>query len=316
VTIAPRRAAITLGLVAAGFVFALYGVREVPARAIELLGGAGHGVARYGGIVATSKSGERIELPRVSQANAAESIAILSRGGVQFREVIESDAAAELEKLGIVGETGDPRVVPDQWRAEDASHFDFFLYGHDRHALEAAFARAMERGWHPPPNTDILYERLEPLADSKDRRVAWRSYFVAKTAELDGRSIANALGTWDPYMARPVVLVEFDRDGARAFAALTGRIAGHKLATVLGGEVRIAPIIESAIRGGRASITLGAEPPPSTSATCWSRRCARARRRSTVPTLAGWRRRARCAKRWRACCSRSSRGSSRPRARG
>ena len=260
--VAPRRAALALGLVAAGFVFALYGVREVPGRAIELLGGAGHGVARYGGIVATATSGERIEKPGISQANAAESIAILTGGGLQFREVIESEAAAELEKLGIVGESGDPFVLPDQWHVEgrDEVHHDFYLCGHDRHALEAAFAQAMQRGWRPPPGTEILYERIEPSATANDHRVSWRSYFVAKAVEVDGRAIADALGTWEPYMNRPVVLVDFNRDGARAFGALTGRIVGHKLATVLGGDVTSAPIIEEPIRGGRASITMGAEP--------------------------------------------------------
>ena len=46
----PRRTAIATSVVVAVFVFALFGVREVPASAIEVLGGAGSGVARYGGV--------------------------------------------------------------------------------------------------------------------------------------------------------------------------------------------------------------------------------------------------------------------------
>jgi hypothetical protein len=247
----PRRTAIAMGVAVAVFLFALYSVWAVPARAIELIGGAGSGVARHGGIVATSKSGERIEMPGVSQANAAESIALLVGGGVQFREVIESTAAAELVTLGIVGEHGDPHMDVDSWQPDGGGerHKDYYLVGHDRARLEATFAEATRRGWQPPPNTAILYERVEPSS--------WRSYFVSKTVEVDGSAIENATGAYDPNTSRPTVLVEFGRAGAHAFGSLTERIVGHKLATVLAGVVRSAPVINEPIRGGRAVITMG-----------------------------------------------------------
>ena len=56
----------------------------------------------------------------------------------------------------------------------------------------------------------------------------------------------------------PGVMLEFDRDGAHTFGELTTRITGKKLATILDGTVRSAPIIMGPIRGGRASISLGA----------------------------------------------------------
>ena len=93
--------------------------------------------------------------------------------------------------------------------------------------------------------------------EAKDRRDSWRSYFLADEVALDGMSIANATGAYDPNTNRPIVTVEFDRAGAQAFGDVTARVVGHKLAIVVDGTVRSAPVINSAIRGGRASITMG-----------------------------------------------------------
>jgi len=107
-----------------------------------------------------------------------------------------------------------------------------------------------------PEDHELVYERIEPVASAKDGRPYWRSYYVERAAALTSASIANATATTDP---RPGVMVEFDRAGTQRFAELTSRIVGKKLATVLDGSVRSAPIIESAIRGGRAQITVATQ---------------------------------------------------------
>lgn len=86
----------------------------------------------------------------------------------------------------------------------------------------------------------------------------WRSYVVRDEVELDGWSVANAQAHFDQYTGMPVVLVDFDREGARRFGDLTSRILGNKLAIMVRGDVKSAPVIMGAIRGGRASITMGA----------------------------------------------------------
>jgi preprotein translocase subunit SecD len=53
------------------------------------------------------------------------------------------------------------------------------------------------------------------------------------------------------------VLLDFNRFGSRVFGDLTSQIVGKKLATILDGKVKSAPIINGAIRGGRAQISLG-----------------------------------------------------------
>ena len=51
--------------------------------------------------------------------------------------------------------------------------------------------------------------------------------------------------------------LDFNRYGSRVFGDLTSQIVGKKLATILDDKVKSAPIINGAIRGGRASITMG-----------------------------------------------------------
>ena len=52
-------------------------------------------------------------------------------------------------------------------------------------------------------------------------------------------------------------MIHFTREGARRFGALTERIIGRKLAIVLDGRVMSAPIVQTAIRGGISTITMG-----------------------------------------------------------
>jgi preprotein translocase subunit SecD len=107
-----------------------------------------------------------------------------------------------------------------------------------------------------PDDHQILYELVEPR-DASDLRSYWRSYYLLRKIELTGERISNAGGSYDPQTNHPVVLLEFDRDGARKFGDLTAQIVGKKLATILDDTVKSAPQIIDAIRGGRASITMG-----------------------------------------------------------
>jgi len=256
----PHRVGLVVGVLAAAVVTSLFAVRELPGRALALVGAPAGGVARYGGVVATltplpgetpkvsedaedadndvrvSRDGERwvIELPRVTEANAPNVIARLSAGGgLEFREVIEGDAAAGLVKLGLAveqhrGSSDDhaPTLEVDQWRPEDGgpTHTDLYIQAYAREQLVQAFADAQARGWTPPSHTKIVYQRIDPRDDAKDRRTAWRSYFVADQAALDGTAVANATGSYDPNTNRPVVMLEFTRAGARMLSPAQGGV--------------------------------------------------------------------------------------------
>ena len=103
----------------------------------------------------------------------------------------------------------------------------------------------------------IGFEPIEPPPDAKDRRPSWRTYYLERAVRLTGTAIANAAPSYDPNTGRPVVLLDFNRSGSRIFGDLTAQIVGKKLATILDDRVKSAPIINGAIRGGRASITMG-----------------------------------------------------------
>ncbi len=108
-----------------------------------------------------------------------------------------------------------------------------------------------------PDDRQLGYELVDPQLDATDKRSFWRTYYLDRGVKLTGTSISNALGSYDPNTNRPVVLLDFNRYGGRVFGDLTAEIAGKKLATILDDKVKSAPIINGAIRGGRASITMG-----------------------------------------------------------
>jgi preprotein translocase subunit SecD len=108
-----------------------------------------------------------------------------------------------------------------------------------------------------PDDHQIGYEPIYPDPAAKDQHTVWRTYYLERAVRLTGAGISSAQPSNDPNTGRPVVLLDFNRFGGRVFGDLTAQIVGKKLATILDDKVRSAPIINGAIRGGRASITLG-----------------------------------------------------------
>ncbi len=108
-----------------------------------------------------------------------------------------------------------------------------------------------------PDDKQIGFELNEASPDAKDRRSYWRTYYLDRAVRLTGSGISGAMASYDPNTNRPIVLLDFNRFGSRVFGDLTSQIVGKKLATILDDKVKSAPIINGAIRGGRASITMG-----------------------------------------------------------
>lgn len=108
-----------------------------------------------------------------------------------------------------------------------------------------------------PDDRQIGYELEEPGPQAEDKRPFWRTYFLDRAVRLTGSAVSEASRNYDPNTNRPIVLVSFNRFGSRIFGDLTAQIVGKKLATILDDRVKSAPIINGAIYGGRASITMG-----------------------------------------------------------
>lgn len=271
-----RTAATVAGGLVAIVVAAVFCVRTVPDRVISLLGGPAGGVERWGGVRVTYEpptGGSEIrDYPGVAidDVSVASLVDVLEAGGLSMKLALETDWAVDLaadSSLVIRDErdlrddersSADPRarLESDYWRSDDGSvHRTFFLHASTREALDAAILDARRRGVTLPPNTQIAYEVLEPRHASAKPSV--RAYLLASEVLIDGTMIESAVGAFDPNTNRPIVLLDFTREGGNRFCDLTRTITGQKLAMLLGGEVRSAPIINGAICGGRASITMG-----------------------------------------------------------
>jgi preprotein translocase subunit SecY len=280
----PARVAIGAGVLAALYLLVLYLATPVPTRVLALFGGAKNDVERYGGlemvwspppgmsdaeVVARFRTGDDraqvrrdkdafvISVPRI-RADEVDSVAKLLGGaqGLEFHRVLRVDEMARLARLVDLPIRGAKPVdlEIDQWRPDDGgqTRTDYYLLGTSK-AIEAKLAEAEAKGWRLPEGTRLAWEYIEDPTTPD----LWRTYVIDERAELDGGDVANAMGSYDPNTNRPIVLLDFTDDGAQKLGTLTAEIVGEKLATMIGDQVYSAPIINDAIRGGRASIAMG-----------------------------------------------------------
>ncbi|MGB6839015.1 MAG: protein translocase subunit SecD [Microgenomates group bacterium] len=73
--------------------------------------------------------------------------------------------------------------------------------------------------------------------------------------DLTGAYLKDAGVVFDRNVGKPVVAIEFTKEGAEKFREITDRNVGKPLAIVLDGEVVSAPIVQETIAGGSAQIT-------------------------------------------------------------
>lgn len=174
------------------------------------------------------------------------------------RDRKESMTVDEAKKIECVNRTGKPtdpnaRVIDGRIDCNVSGRQVIARYLEDLAKSDPSFKI--------PDDRQIGYELVEPREDAKDQRSFWRTYYLERAVRLTGTSISNAMGSYDPNTNRPIVLLDFNRYGGRVFGDLTAEITGKKLATILDDKVKSAPIINGAIRGGRASITMGGSDP-------------------------------------------------------
>jgi hypothetical protein len=289
VPVRPVRVAVGAALLAALYLVLHYVVHPVPARFVKLAGGRGDAFARTGGVrivwepppgfdlgrigdklaehgTHVTRDGNRavIELGGVSPDDAQAVVQALTQEPLQFHAVVEAPEMQSLIKVLDLPGKGQQPVDFDvlQWRPEGRSDTftDYTLRGRTRADLEQAFALARSRGWTLPAGEHVAYEHVIN-AESRSHPEYWMSFIVLDEIGLDGDDVESAVGRYDPNTNRPVVSVDLTRAGAEKFGDLTARITGHKLAIMTGNTVRSAPIINEAIRGGRAVISMGASDP-------------------------------------------------------
>jgi preprotein translocase subunit SecD len=117
---------------------------------------------------------------------------------------------------------------------------------------------AQDPKFRPDDDFEIGFEFLEPrTVAGQQTEERWRTYYLRRQVELAGSAIRQASVVFNPTTNTPEVLVEFNRWGARRFGELTSQNVGRKMAIILDERVNSAPTIQSAILGGRSTITMG-----------------------------------------------------------
>lgn len=168
-----------------------------------------------------------VDLPGVSDPEAALEL-IGKTAQLEFREVVEA---------------GTP-LPPGPQRPNYES--------------QEAYMEALRRWENVKEQRERLAEELAlQAADDPARDVARGEegdiYLLGKTY-VTGKSLKDAKTSFDN-LGRPVVTIEFDGEGARAFDQATGANVGRQIAIVLDGNVISAPVVQERISGGNAQIS-------------------------------------------------------------
>lgn len=97
------------------------------------------------------------------------------------------------------------------------------------------------------------------MAEQRRGKMEVERLLVNRKAEqgLTGKYIKSAWVSRDPVTNEPEILFEMDTEGAHIFAKITKEHVGRRLAIVLDGDLRSAPVIRSEIPGGKGSISGG-----------------------------------------------------------
>lgn len=122
-----------------------------------------------------------------------------------------------------------------------------------------------EKGVEIPDDRDFRFEEIpQQRVSSKSSKApvdrVWRSYYLDTRADVTGEHIADARVAYEQQGAQaglPYVALSFNERGRKAFGQVTKNNVNKRMAIVLDDRVNSAPVIQEAILGGQARITLG-----------------------------------------------------------
>jgi predicted dehydrogenase len=123
----------------------------------------------------------------------------------------------------------------------------FFGAAHAQERLEFRLVHPKSRELLDQGTIEPGYEAMK-LKEQRDGRTVIEDLLVKKRPELTGSSISKAT-VGQGYLGHPNIEFTFDANGAAIFAQVTRDNVGSRLAIVLDGEVRSAPVIKGPIEG-------------------------------------------------------------------
>ena len=109
---------------------------------------------------------------------------------------------------------------------------------------------------------ELVYDR-DPVT-LKETEAGWRTYLLKSRADITGDLIRDAQATPDQQQGATGqwhVALNFTDQGGTIFERITGANIKRRFAIILDGRVESAPVIQTRIPGGHASITLGSSDP-------------------------------------------------------
>lgn len=209
---------------------------------------------------------------------------------VKLAQKISQDPAAQEKEI---------KAQPDSWSSENSetTHQDYYLDAKDRkqfvpkdeaerigcptkdrpvqdgkveclvtgRTVITEYLKTLPPELKIDDDHQLGFEEVTPRSSLVSSRATaektWRTYYMHRTAELTGTAVSEANVFWDPTTNRPEVLVTFNRVGARRFGDLTSKNVSRKMAIILDDKVQSAPVIQTAITGGKSNITMGGGDP-------------------------------------------------------
>ena len=188
---------------------------------------------------------------RIDQFGVTEPV-IVRQGATQI--VVQLPGIQDPQRaLDLIGKTAqlEFKLVDDQTSLnlpdliEQAMKQGKLKPGYSREELNRALADKI------PPDDEIY---LEKSIDRETGRLTSKPLLLKKKVLLTGDAIKSASVRIGDYN-EPHVSVDFNRRGAAEFGRITGENVKRRLAIILDGVVRSAPVIQERIGGGQAQIT-------------------------------------------------------------
>ena len=184
-----------------------------------------------------------------------------------YLKKIEDEKATAVEDALFESETADSLADSTAAAIEETSHDHLFsslvaVYG-QRLIVRPENLELFRKVINLPEIQEIMPEGVVILLGKVDKdniQGARPVYFLYDTVELTGTHLKTAdvrIGQgMDPKIAnKPYVSLQFDNEGSRIFANVTGSHINEQLAIVLDNIVHSAPVINDKIRDGNAMIT-------------------------------------------------------------
>ena len=102
--------------------------------------------------------------------------------------------------------------------------------------------------------TEVKGKKLEEIKKIKDWQLVLKDPYFKPTS-LTGKYLKKSSLGFDPNTGRPIILLQFNKEGAKIFKELTAKNVGKILAIYIDGRPISTPKVEEAISGGRAQIS-------------------------------------------------------------